>query len=266
MKYRHLFSALFLASLPLLCSASENQDGTAVSHTFQSLHGEITATRVSSGLSQPSAIEFLPNGQALVLQRDRGLVTLTDFSTGAAENVSGLPNLVVAGDSGVHDVELHPDFAENGWIYISYSEGEEYHATAVVDRFRLEGGQAQSVQRVLTADAYSEGNYHLAARMAFVDGFLFVALGDREHPPMAQDMSNHAGAVLRLRDDGTVPNDNPFVDVAADVQPRPRPEIWSYGHRDPMGLYRHPKTNELWLHEHGPRAGDEVQMVKRGAN
>jgi glucose/arabinose dehydrogenase len=102
--------------------------------------------------------------------------------------------------------------------------------------------------------------------MAFVDGFLFVALGDREHPPMAQDMSNHAGAVLRLRDDGTVPHDNPFVNVAEDVQPRPRPEIWSYGHRDPMGLYRHPKTNELWLHEHGPRGGDEVQLVKRGAN
>jgi glucose/arabinose dehydrogenase len=92
------------------------------------------------------------------------------------------------------------------------------------------------------------------------------ALGDRQHPPKAQD-SNHAGTVLRLNDDGSVPPDNPFVGVkAAEGQPQPRPEIWSYGHRNPMGLYRHPETGELWLHEHGPRGGDEVQMVKKGAN
>lgn len=266
MKFGHLLRALLLVSVPVMGFASENQGGTVMSQTFQSLNGEITATRVLSGLSQPSAITFLPDGRALVLQRDRGLVTLADFNSGSVENVSGLPKLVVTGDSGVHDLELHPEFAENGWIYISYSEGEEYHATAVLDRFRLDGSRAHSVQRIFKADAYSEGHYHLAARMAFVDGFLFFALGDREHPPMAQDMSNHAGAVLRLRDDGSVPNDNPFVNVDEAVQPRPRPEIWSYGHRDPMGLYRHPETNELWLHEHGPRGGDEVQLVKQGAN
>jgi glucose/arabinose dehydrogenase len=111
-----------------------------------------------------------------------------------------------------------------------------------------------------------EDAYHYAARMQFLDGHLYFALGDRQHPPRAQDNSNHAGTVVRLRDDGGVPEDNPFVGVEEEGKPEPRPEIWSYGHRDPMGLYVHPETGKLWLHEHGPRGGDEVQVVKRGAN
>lgn len=235
-------------------------------HVLPSLHGNIVAERVLADLSQPAAIQFLPDGRALVLQRDRGLVMLTDFRDGKAAAVEGLPKLVVFGDAGVHDVELHPDYENNGWIYLSYTEGEPYHCTAVVDRFRLNGKRAQDVERVFTADAYSEGAYHLAARIQFADGRLFLALGDREHPPTAQDRSNHAGSVLRLNDDGSVPRDNPFVGVEETGQPAPRPEIWSYGHRDPMGLYLHPATGELWLHEHGPRGGDEVQVVRKGAN
>jgi glucose/arabinose dehydrogenase len=210
-------------------------------HVFQSLDGTFVAERVLAGISQPAAIEFLPDGE-------------------------GLPRLVVYGDAGIHDIELHPGYADNGWIYISYTDGEQVHSTAVLDRFRLEGDKATDVQRLFTADAYSEDAYHLAARIAFVDGYVFVAFGDRQHPPRAQDNSNHAGTVVRLHDDGSVPEDNPFVGVEEEGKPKPRPEIWSYGHRDPMGLYRHPETAELWLHEHGPRGGDEVQMVKRGAN
>ncbi|NNK37310.1 MAG: PQQ-dependent sugar dehydrogenase [Xanthomonadales bacterium] len=238
----------------------------AAAHQFQSLDGPIVAERVLDGLSQPVAIEFLPDGRALVLQRDRGLVTLADFRNGTKVDVQGLPKLVVFSDAGVHDVELHPGYAENGWIYLSYSEGEEHHSTVVLDRFRLEGERAVDRQRIFTADAWSEGPYHFAARIQFVEGYLFLAIGDRQHPPMAQDNSNHAGTVVRLNDDGSVPEDNPMVGVEAEGQPAPRPEIWSYGHRDPQGLYRHPETGELWLHEHGPRGGDEVSRVKRGAN
>ena len=235
-------------------------------HLFASLDGNFVAERVLAGISQPAAIEFLPDGRALVAQRDRGLITLADFATGKSSDVQGLPPLVVWSDAGVHDIELHPDFEKNGWIYISYTEGEQVHSTAVVDRFRLEGDRAVDAERLFTADAYSEEAHHLAARIAFVDGYLFVAFGDRQHPPTAQDNSNHAGTVVRLHDDGSVPQDNPFVGVEEEGKPKPRPEIWSYGHRDPMGLYRHPETNALWLHEHGPRGGDEVQLVKRGAN
>jgi len=254
----------FLASASFDISAE--QDAGPVRHVFASLNGDFVAERVLDDISQPAAIEFLPDGRALVLQRDRGLITIANFSTEEKTNVEGLPNLVVFSDAGVHDVELHPDYDSNGWIYISYSEGEQFHSTVALDRFRLDGFQAIDVERIFTADAFSEGAYHFAARIQFSDGFLYMAMGDREHPPMAQDNSNHAGTVVRLADDGSVPTDNPFVGLEEEGKPIPRPEIWSFGHRDPMGLYVHPETGELWLHEHGPRGGDELNLVKRGAN
>lgn len=260
-----LAPGLLLALLPPLLTAQTTD--TPARHVLPSLNGNFVAERVLDGISQPTAIEFLPDGRALVSQRDRGLLTLADFSTGDKTDIEGLPKLVVWSDAGVHDIELHPDYARNGWIYVSYTEGEQVHSTAVIDRFRLEGDRAVDVQRVFTADAYSEDAYHYAARMQFVDGYLFFAIGDRQHPPRAQDNSNHAGTVVRLNDDGSVPADNPFVGVAEEEgKPKPRPEIWSYGHRNPMGLYRHPETGDLWLHENGPRGGDEVQKVKKGAN
>jgi len=235
-------------------------------HVFPSLDGNIVAERVLDGLSEPVAIEFLPDGRALVLQRDRGLITLADFKTGEKTDVSGLPNLLVFSAAGVHDVELHPDFEQNGWIYVTYSEGVESYNTLVLDRFRLEGTRAADIERLFTADAYSEDAYHFAARIQFVDGDVFVSIGDRQHPPKAQENSNHAGTVVRLHDDGSVPQDNPFVVQDGEEPPTARPEIWSYGHRDPQGFYAHPETGELWLHEHGPRGGDELNLVKKGAN
>ena len=257
---------ILLLTAAWLHSTSLPADDSAPRHVFTSLQGNFVAERVLDGISQPTAITLLPNGPALVAQRDRGLLTLADFGTAAKTDITGLPTLVVFSDAGVHDIELHPEYEENGWVYLAYSEGTPEYSTAVIDRFRLEGSTAVDVERVFTADAYSEGAYHYAARMQFLDGYLYFALGDREHPPKAQDNSNHAGTVVRLRDDGGVPEDNPFVGVEEEGKPKPRPEIWSYGHRDPMGLYVHPETGELWLHEHGPRGGDEVQVVKRGAN
>ena len=248
------------------CLFAEDAAVQPARHVFPSLDGNIVAERVLDGLSEPVAIEFLPDGKALVLQRDRGVITLADFKTGEKTDVSGLPELVVFSSAGVHDVELHPDFEQNGWIYITYSEGVESFSTVVLDRFRLEGSKAVDIERIFTADAYTEDAYHFAARIQFVDGDVFVAIGDRQHPPKAQDNSNHAGTVVRLHDDGSVPEDNPFIGQEEEGRQTARPEIWSYGHRDPQGLYVHPETGELWLHEHGPRGGDELNLVKKGAN
>ena len=232
-----------------------------------SLNGPIVAERVIKGLTEPVAIEFLPDGKALILQRDRGLMSIADFSTGQKTDIEGMPDMLVKEAAGAHDIELHPRYAQNGWIYVSYSEGEEHRSTAVVDRVRLNGSEVTARERIFAADAYSEGLYHFAARLAFVDDYLFLALGDREHPPMAQDNTNHAGTIVRLHDDGRVPADNPFVGAKAEEgKTPPRAEIWSYGHRDPQGLYRHPETGELWSHEHGPRGGDEINPVRKGAN
>jgi glucose/arabinose dehydrogenase len=236
-------------------------------HLLSSLNGPIVAERVLTGLSEPVAIEFLPGGKALILQRNRGLMSLVDFAGGEKLDIEGMPDMLVLDAAGAHDIELHPKYAENGWIYVAYSEGEEHRSTAVVDRVRLSGSHVVARERIFSADAYSEGLYHFAARIAFADGYLFLALGDREHPPMAQDNTNHAGTIVRLHDDGRIPADNPFVGaVAPEGTKPPRSEIWSYGHRDPQGLYRHPQTGALWSHEHGPRGGDELNLVKKGAN
>ena len=258
--------ALVIPGLLSNFEVQAEQDALPGSHDFAGLHGDFVAEPVLNDVSEPSAIAFLPDGRALVLQRNRGLVTIADFSTGEKTNVEGLPKLLVFSSAGVHDVELHPEFAKNGWIYLSYSEGEQFHSTVVLDRFRLDGTRAVDVERIFTADAYSEDAYHFAARIQFSEGFLYMTIGDRQHPAKAQDKSNHAGTIVRLTDSGAVPPDNPFVELKEDGKPEPRPEIWSYGLRDPMGFQVHPETGELWLHEHGPRGGDELNLVKKGGN
>lgn len=262
----------WLACVAVVIGASQVPAGATevpveeVQRRFATIHGPIAAERVLSGLSQPVAIEFLPDGRALVLQRDLGRISLADFAARSAVDVRGLPVMLVAEAAGVQDVELHPDHGRNGWIYVSYSTGTPTNSTCVVDRFRLDGSRAIDVERIFVAEMPFEGLWHVAARMAFVDGYLYVAFGDREQPGLAQDNSNHAGTIVRLHDDGRVPEDNPYLGVPAPDGRPALPEIWSYGHRDPQGLYRHPLTNELWAHEHGPQGGDEVNRVRKGAN
>lgn len=250
----------------LFSPSAFTQDGPATRHELQTLDGPVVAERVLDGIVEPVAIEFLPDGKALVLQRKAGLITLADFATGEKTDLTGLPDLHVDDAAGVHDVQLHPDYADNGWIYISYSEGRPEYSTVVLDRIRLDGTRMKERERLFAADAFSEGRYHFAARIAVHGGYVYLTIGDREHPPKSQDRSNHAGTVVRLHDDGRVPQDNPFVDAEEEDGEKPRPEIWNYGHRDPQGLYVHPETGELWLHDHGPRGGDELNRLQAGAN
>jgi glucose/arabinose dehydrogenase len=216
-------------------------------------------------VSQPIAIEFLPDGRALVLQRNVGLMTRVNFQTGEREDITNLPEMLVAEDAGLNDIELHPDFAKNGWIYLSYTEGDIHYNTLVVDRVRLDDARVVERERIFTADAYSESLAHYGGRMQFVDGYLFVTSGDRQHPDKAQDRGHHFGTIIRLHDDGRVPEDNPFLNLKDETTPS-KPEIWSYGHRNPQGLYVNPETGELWANEHGPRGGDEVNLIVKGAN
>lgn len=253
-----------LAGLSLQAMGDEPAPGSLLE--IETLDGPVIAERVLDGIQEPVAIEFLPDGRALVVQRNQGLITLSNFRTGEKTDITGLPDIHVTGSAGVHDVALHPDYANNGWIYLSYSEGEPYHSTVVLDRFRLDGTRVSERERLFAADAFSEGEYHFAARVAVRDGYVYLTVGDREHPPMAQDLGNHGGSIVRLHDDGRVPQDNPFVGAEEINGVIPRPEIWSYGLRDPQGLVFHPQTGGLWLHDHGPRGGDELNLIKPGAN
>ena len=131
------------------------------SHRFESEHGAFVAESVASGLSQPTAIEFLPDGRAFVLQRDLGEISLIDFRSGERAEIGNMPKMLKFNDSGIHDIELHPDFDENGWIYISYSEGEEVHSTVVFDRIRIKDNAVSERERVFSADAFSEKSYQI---------------------------------------------------------------------------------------------------------
>jgi glucose/arabinose dehydrogenase len=231
---------------------------------------------VVSGLKQPSAMVFLPDGRALLVERQKG-IDLLDVKSGTLTPLAGGPEALIGADSGVHDanrpaaltgedagyhdVVLHPEYSKNGWIYLSYSAGPRERSTTVVDRFRLRDNKLIDRERIFTADAYSEDRFHYGGRMVFLDGYLYLTVGERHHQDRAQQLDNAAGKILRLRDDGSVPPDNPFVGTKD-----AKPEIWSYGHRNPQGLIVHPETGELWEHEHGPLGGDELNLIHRGAN
>ena len=244
--------------------------------TFDSELLRFEAKLVVSGLKQPSALVFLPDGRGLLVERQKG-VDLFDADSGKLVPIQGGPEALVGTDSGkqdpnrpatltgedagYHDIVLHPDYAKNGWIYLSYSEGPRERSTTVVDRYHLRDNRFVDRQRIFTADAYSEDRFHYGGRMVFLDGYLFLTVGERHHQDRAQELDTDAGKILRLRDDGTVPPDNPFLGTKD-----ARPEIWSYGHRNPQGLAVRPETGELWEDEHGPLHGDEVNIIHRGGN
>ena len=262
---------LLALALPLAASAQDPapapEPGPA-RHRFEGVAGAYIAERVLEGLSQPAAIQFLPDGHALIAQRNTAILSRVDFASGTREDLSGLPEMLAVNDTGLHDIEPHPDYAQNGWIYISYSIGRPEYNTVALDRIRLDGARVVEHQRVFTANAYSESPYHCGGRIQFLDGYLYMTVGDRQHPETAQDRTNHAGTIVRLFDDGRVPEDNPFVGAAADPGAKgpPLPEIWSWGHRNPQGLVVDTTTGVLWENEHGPRGGDEINRIVRGAN
>jgi glucose/arabinose dehydrogenase len=244
--------------------------------SFESERLRFQVDVVATGLKQPSAMVFLPDGRGLLVERQKGIdlwdpksstLTLLEGGPGALIGAetgvhdANRPATLTGEDAGFHDVVLHPDYANNGWIYLSYSEGSPERSTTVVDRYHLRDKSLVDRQRIFTADAYSEDRFHYGGRMVFLDGYLFLTVGDRHHQDRAQELTNDAGKVLRLRDDGSIPPDNPFVGTKD-----AKPEIWSYGHRNPQGLMVNPETRELWSHEHGPLHGDELNIIRRGAN
>lgn len=259
-----------------VCVVSLLAYGATAQKVFESQLLRFRTEVVASGLKQPSALVFLPDGRGLLVERQRG-VDLLDVKSGALTPLEGglealigaengvhdanRPAALTGEDAGFHDIALHPDYSKNGWIYLSYSAGPRERSTTVVDRFRLRDNKVVDRERIFTADAYSEDRFHYGGRMVFLDGYLFLTVGERHHQDRAQQLDNDCGKILRLRDDGSIPPDNPFVGTKD-----AKPEIWSYGHRNPQGLVVHPETRELWSNEHGPLGGDELNLIRRGAN
>lgn len=229
--------------------------------TMRSAKANLRLATVSHGLVQPWGMAFLPDGRILVTERPGRLRV---FANGRLEPtpLSGVPRVAATGQGGLLDVCLHPDFARNRVLYLSYSaEGPGGSATTVA-RAELADGGLRGLTVIYEALPRAPGGLHFGSRIAFDRaGLMYVTAGERYNKPRAQDLGDLGGKIVRLRDDGSVPPDNPFVGRAG-----ARPEIFSYGHRNPQGLAMHPATGRMWEVEHGPRGGDELNLLKPGAN
>jgi glucose/arabinose dehydrogenase len=204
---------------------------------------------------------FLPNGDVLVTEKP-GRLRLVRGGTLQPTPVAGVPEVHAQGQGGLLDVELHPRFADNQLVYLSYSKPGPQGSTTAVARGRFDGTNLVDVRDVFVAEAWSRRDQHYGSRIVFDRaGMMFVSVGERNEKQPAQDLANHMGTVVRLHDDGRVPEDNPFVGRQG-----ARPEIFSYGHRNIQGMTLHPETGELWSNEHGARGGDEINVVRAGRN
>jgi aldose sugar dehydrogenase len=220
----------------------------------------VRLVRVAGGLERPWAIGFLPDGRLLVTERV-GRLHLIEGE--ARREVTGGPQVFARNQGGLLDVVVHPQYEANGWIYFTYSKGSADSTTTAVARARLEGHRLVGLEDVFVANAWGAPGGHYGSRLVFLpDGTLLVTVGDRmREPRRAQDPRDHAGTILRLRPDGSVPDDNPFVGRTGYA-----PEIYSYGHRNIQALALHPLTGEVWAFEHGPRGSDLLHRVERGRN
>lgn len=220
-------------------------------------------TVVVGGLDHPWSMAFLPGGGVLITERP-GHLRLLRSPGGLSKPLAGVPKVAAQGQGGLLDVALSPDFARDRYVYLSYAESDGSRSGTAVGRGRLsaDAGALEDFQVLFRqAPKLSQGQ-HFGSRLVFDGkGHLFISLGENNQRPTAQDLDKLQGKVVRLAPDGSVPPDNPFVGKAG-----ARPEIWSYGHRNPQGMALNPWTGALWEHEHGPRGGDEINLVQAGKN
>ena len=259
------FSLVALGGLVGLAAISTT---TAQGQVYESVEHDFRVVTVAEDIQHPWSIAFLPDGDMLFTQRTGELRIVRDGKL-LPDPVEGVPETRVINQGGLQEIAVHPDFENNRIVYLSYSKPNGSRGTTALIRARFENDMLNDVEEIFEADAWNERGGHFGAKIAFdEDGYLFMSVGDRQSPPSgdlenhpAQDPTTHFGTIIRLMDDGSVPEDNPFVGHASI-----RPEIWSYGHRNPQGLAFHPETGDLWATEHGPQGGDELNLVLPGVN
>ena len=272
-------TGLVIASAAFIGACSGGASGAAMARDSVTVVAEsaavaqsavsFTVQPVADDLRFPLSMAFLPNGDLLVAEKEGTLRRVSNGIVSPA-SITGVPSVVSSGQGGLHEVALHPEFASNGLVYLAYAKATSGgRATTALARGRLEGDALVDVRDLFVAETNSSAGQHFGGRIAFDGaGHLFLSIGDRGASPSgdlathpAQDRSNHQGTIVRLTLDGDVPSDNPFVGQAG-----VRPEIWSYGHRNPQGLVYDASTGTLWETEHGPRGGDELNAVRPGRN
>jgi len=255
--------AALLLSVGLCLSTSPSAAQQSIERSEQH---DFQVVTLAESLEHPWGMAFLPDGSILITERPGRLRLFKDGKL-LADPISGGPQAIARGQGGLLDVALHPDFTANGYVYFSYAgaePGEDERLTGTeVARARFDGKEFTALEVIFRAFPKTPGGAHYGSRLVFgKDGKLYVSLGDRRnYMKEAQNPANHLGSILRLNDDGSAPKDNPFAG-----QLKAMDEIFSYGHRNVQGLALQPSSGEIWAHEHGPRGGDEVNLLKSGAN
>lgn len=255
---RTCLNSLLVISTVLTTSACADGHGEHSDNT----HGADYKVEVlAEGLKNPWGIAFLPNGDALITEKNGGLRKLSTSGELSGE-ISGLPEAYAEGQGGMLGLAVHPDFSSNQMVYVCLSVEGEGGASSEVHAGKLVGTQLQNVKPIFIAQPKVDSHFHWGCRVTFDNNKdVFISLGDRaKGKEQSQDKIGHFGKVIRVKDDGSIPLDNPFVNTEGDD------DVFSYGHRNVQGMTKHPVTGEIWTHEHGPKGGDEINILSAGDN
>lgn len=239
----------------LLVACTAGADGTGETNETH----DVVITEIATGIPHPWGMAFLPDESILVTARPGRLLIVEE---GSVTELAGAPEVAVAGQGGLLDVAIHPNYDSpgNGWIYFTYSKSVGAEFATALGRGRIEGSTLVDRQELFVMNEASNTTRHFGSRIVFgSDGYLYISIGDRGARERAQDTADHAGSTLRLTDTGQPAPGNPLDAPAL-------PEIYSYGHRNPQGMAVHPISGALWQHEHGPRGGDELNIIRPGKN
>lgn len=224
---------------------------------------EFSLETITSDIQMPWGMAWLPEGDMLVTDRNGEIFRVRNGEV--SDPLGGVPEVHTNGQGGLLDIVLHPDYADNGWLYISYAseDGVGEGSNTAIMRARLDGNRLVDQEVIYKGAENSMRGQHYGGRMIFDnDGYLYFSIGDRgDHFTNVQDLTRDGGKIYRLNADGSVPADNPFVD-----QDNAKAAIWSYGHRNPQGIDINPVTGQVWASEHGPRGGDEINIAEAGNN
>ncbi len=253
-----LHALFFVATLHLFVSCNGKEDSNI--ETPKTIN--YTLEEVVTNLMSPWGLAFLPDGSMLITERSG---TLIHYKNNTKTTITGLPDIHVNGQGGLLDIALHPDYENNGWIYFTYAsaEGGGSGGNTALARAKLSGSSLTNLEVLYKATPNTTAGVHFGSRIAFdANNYVYFSVGDRGNRDVnPQNINRDGGKIYRLHDDGSIPSDNPFVS-----DPEAKHAVFSYGHRNPQGLTVHPETGKIWSHEHGPKGGDEINIIEKGKN
>lgn len=243
-----------------LVSCAQQKEQGPILHT--PLENSFDLQPVVEGLNIPWGMAFLPDGSLLVTEKEGNLIHVKNNSKTI---IKGVPEVYLRGQGGLLDIALHPNYKDNGWIYLTYAlaDGQGSGGNTALMRAKIDNNTLVSHELLYKATPNTTKGVHFGSRITFDnDGYLYFSIGDRgDHDLNPQDLSRDGGKIYRLHDDGQIPVDNPFFNTSD-----AKKAVYSYGHRNPQGMIKHPETGAIWTHEHGPKGGDEINIIKKGKN